>query len=443
MRSVGWLLVLVLAAVGCGAAAASPTIRSSSGTTPTAPVATPSLAPSPTATPTREGGWAMDLRTLVEFRESRHPDPWHGIAREAYVAEVEAVVDRIGELGDDELLVETVRLAAMPTWAGRDGHGGIHPWGEGSYPVRMLPLRLYAFSDGIFVVDALGAAGDFVGDQVLAIAGHPVEDVLAAVEPLVPRDNAQQVLTHGMRLVVTVEILHGLGLLDDPGQPVTVRFAEAGEEPVAPIPMPAFEEWAGGHHTHSPPARPAGPAWLRDPHDSFWWEWQPESGTAYIQYAFVAGGYGTLLDEVEARIADGGVERVVLDLRHNPGGDNTKFWTLREFIGSLEELGIPAYVVIGRATFSAAGNLVTELERETSAILVGEDSGTSPNQFGDSMMTDLPHSGLVFRVASQWHVKSDPADQRITIEPDLRAPLSSSDYFGDRDPAMEAILADS
>jgi len=32
---------------------------------------------------------------------------------------------------------------------------------------------------------------------------------------------------------------------------------------------------------------------------------------------------------------------------------------------------------------------------------------------------------------------------RITIKPSIAAPLPSTDYFGDRDPAMEAMLADS
>ena len=59
------------------------------------------------------------------------------------------------------------------------------------------------------------------------------------------------------------------------------------------------------------------------------------------------------------------------------------------------------------------------------------------------MPLTLEHSGLVFRVAPDYIVVSDPDDDRITIEPDLPAPLSSADYFADRDPAMEAILADS
>jgi hypothetical protein len=130
-------------------------------------------------------------------------------------------------------------------------------------------------------------------------------------------------------------------------------------------------------------------------------------------------------------------------MRHNGGGDNT---TYRGFLRALIEAdaaNVPVYVVVGRNTFSAAGNFVTELEQGTDAILVGEELGTSPNQYGDAVQIRLEHSGLVLRMAPIHTVKSDPDDPRITIEPDIRAELSSADYFGDIDPAMAAILADS
>jgi hypothetical protein len=46
----------------------------------------------------------------------------------------------------------------------------------------------------------------------------------------------------------------------------------------------------------------------------------------------------------------------------------------------------------------------------------------------------------VFRIAPRYIEKSDPDDPRITIEPDVAVPLSSVAYFGDRDPAMAAIV---
>jgi hypothetical protein len=162
-----------------------------------------------------------------------------------------------------------------------------------------------------------------------------------------------------------------------------------------------------------------------------------------VQLNLVADRNPTMLDELRAQLAAGGVERIVLDLRHNPGGDNTLYAGLLALLDDADAAGLPLYVVMGRATFSAAGNLLTDLEQETDAILVGEDSGNSPNQYGNSIPTELSHSGLVFRVAPQYIIASDVDDSRVTIRPDLPAPLSSADYFGDRDPAMAAILADS
>ena len=391
----------------------------------------------------RATAWAADLRSLVALRERHHPDPWHGIDRELYVRAVEAVVARIGEMDDDQLLVETTRLAAMPTWAGRDGHGGIYPWGEGTFGTHLLPLRLYRFSDGWFVVDALPPYRDLVGDRVTRIGGHDVEEVLEAVEPLVPRDNEQQVLSHGGLLMVTVEVLHGLRLIADARAPVPVQLDDAGEIAVDAVAMPTFESWAGGHHVHSLPSRPTGPPWIRNLDLDGWWEWQPDSGTAYVQLNMVTDRNGPMIEELRTRLAAGDMRRLVLDLRHNPGGDNTLYGGLLQLLREVDEGGVPLYVIMGRATFSAAGNLLTDLEEETDAILVGEDSGNSPNQFGDSIATGLPYSGLVFRVAPQYIVAGDPNDPRVTIHPDLPAPLSSADYFGDRDPAMAVILGDS
>ena len=331
----------------------------------------------------------------------------------------------------------------MPTWAGRDGHGGIYPWGEGDFGTHLYPLRLYAFSDGIFVVDALPPYGGLIGDRVAGIGGHDVDAVLDAVEPLIPRDNHQQVLSNGPRLMVTAEILHGLGLIDDPALPLAFEFATAGEVAVVPVPMVAYERWAGGHHSLTTPHRPTGAAWLQRIDEPSWFEWRPESGTLYVQYNIVMGRMPATIDEIEARLAAGGLERIVVDVRHNGGGDNTTYASFLRTLQEADAAGIPVYVLIGRVTFSAAGNFVTDVEQTTGATFVGEDLGTSPNHYGDSVTVRLEHSGLVFRVAPQHHVASDPEDPRITIEPDLPAPIASGDYFGDTDPAMEAILADS
>lgn len=432
MKRMLLLLVPAMFLVSCGGPAASPTPESVT-IAPTSP------------SETRQEGWAADLRQLITFREQVHPEPWHGISRDDYLAEVENVISRIDQLSDDQLLVEITRLAAMPTWAGRDGHGGMYPWGEGSYGTNLYPLRLYWFSDGLFVVGALAPYQHLTGLRVEAMAGHSVEELLAAVEPLVPRDNHMQVLTHSPRLVVVSELLHGLGFLAEANLPIEVTFSRDGVpsvETIYPVPLVRFENAIGGHHTHSPPQDPEGPRWLRDYHKAAWWELDIESRTAYIAYNFTSAAVGAAVAEVRQHIAAGEVDRLVVDVRHNPGGDNTSYHSLLNLVREAAvELPKGAYVIIGRATFSAAGNFVTDVERNTEAILIGEDSGTSPNQYGDSFATQLDYSGLVFRVGRYLVTRSTPDDSRVTVEPDIEVLLSSADYFAGIDPVWEAILA--
>src|SRR4029079_19338075 len=98
------------------------------------------------------------------------------------------------------------------------------------------------------------------------------------------------------------------------------------------------------------------------------------------------------------------------------------------------------YVLIGRLTFSAAGNFATEVEAKTGAVFVGEDMGSSPNLYGDVLRSPLRTIGIDVYIASIYWQKSTADDQWITIEPDIAVPYSSDDYFSDRDPVLAAAL---
>ncbi len=107
---------------------------------------------------------------------------------------------------------------------------------------------------------------------------------------------------------------------------------------------------------------------------------------------------------------------------------------------AINQLG-KLFTIMDRNTFSAAGNFVTDIERRTETLLVGEPTGGAPNQYGDAMRRDLPNSRLLLFVSTRYHQRSTADDPRLTHKPDLPAALSSRDFFNGRDPAMEAILA--
>jgi len=440
------LLALLLAACGSAVPPPLPTTagRSVSPTpilTPsTPPASTPSPTPAPSPTLDRTADWLADIDALLDARDHVHPDGWHGMPRADWVAAADAVKARIPTLTDDQALVEMVRLAAMPSWNGRDGHSGIFPFIPGS-GTHEYPLRWWRFDDGLVITAARAPYEALVGSTVLAVGGRPIDDVLRLVEPLAPRDSPSNLTAYGPLYLRVSELLAGLGVLDRAGPAVfRLRDRDGHERDVSIEPISAEEDvdWNSGLPMRLPPL---DADWLRKQSTPLWWEFLPESRTVFIQQNEVSEVGSRLLDEIRARATQPDIARVVLDLRHNGGGNNL---TLGSFETMLEDPAIDRpghlYVIIGRITFSAAANFATDLEQSTSATFAGEAMGGSPNQYGDARRIDLPWGGQAVYMATRYWERSTPDDPRVTIEPEIHAGLSSTDYFAGRDPVLQAIL---
>ncbi len=135
------------------------------------------------------------------------------------------------------------------------------------------------------------------------------------------------------------------------------------------------------------------------------------------------------------------IERIVLDLRLNPGGNLFTYAPLLTLLRgpSVNRPG-RLYVLISRSTFSAAALLATEIDRSTRAIFVGEPTGGSPNLYADPTAANLPASGWNFLVATKYWQMSTPRDPRLAIAPDLRAAMTVADFLAGRDPVLARAL---
>jgi hypothetical protein len=433
------VLAVALVVTACGGSVASPTsaplpTASGSSSSPAATVA-------PSASPTRAEAWRIAIDTLIAERERIHPNPYHGIDKAAYRAAADALAALIPNLNDDQALAGITRLAAMPGWKGREGHSGIFPFlpEDGTHA---YPLRFWRFSDGLVITTARAPYEDLIGSRVTAVAGKPIDEVMALVEPMAPRDNPSNLLAYGPLYMRQSELLAGVGVIERAGPAVfSVVDAQPGgtarDVTVEPIPSAEDVVWTNA----LPLILPARDVmWLHDQDERIWWRFLEDSKTLYVQYNEVMST-GTAPDEILARVAQGGVERVVVDLRNNGGGDNHTYGPLLEALQdpTIDRPG-RLVVLIGRLTFSAAGNFATEVEAKTGAVFVGEAMGSSPNMYGDVRRTPLPSIGLDVYIASTYHQMSTADDPRITIEPDVAVPYSSDDYFDDRDPQLEAAI---
>ena len=226
---------------------------------------------------------------MLQARDTIHPDGWFGMDRAEWIAAAEEVAGRAETLSDDQRLVELVRLAAMPTWNGRDGHSGIWPFGpeDGTH---LYPVRWWRFPEGLVITAARAPYVDLVGARVEAIGGVPIDEVLALVEPLAPRDNPSNLLAFSTLFLRASELLAGLGVIDEAGPtPFTVvgRDGVRREAAIDPVNPAVYAAWYDGL-----PHRlaPTDAAWLRNQDETLWWTFLEDSGTLFVQFNAVQRG---------------------------------------------------------------------------------------------------------------------------------------------------------
>ena len=382
---------------------------------------------------------AGDVGALLEGVERIHPDPWHDVSEADFRAAADELATRYAELQPDEGLVELMRLLAL--LGERDGHSGIFPLDpEHESELSLLPVRLYEFADGLFVVDAIDRP-DLVGARVEAIGGVPVDEVRALVEPLVPRDNESSLTARVPQFLLVAEALHGLGVTVSADEAELELISPRGRResvPLEPVPASAYSAaFPDLFHPLVPqglPSRPE-PPYLARRLEERWLSTLDGGRVVYVAYNVTLGSTSDLADELRGQAGRPRVERVVLDLRHNPGGDNMTYGPLLEELVAVEDL----VVLVGRTTFSAAANLLAELEERADPLLVGEPSGGSPNLYGDTIAVALPESGWSAQIAAvHWAPAGE--DPRLAFEPDVPVELTSTDFFAGRDPVLSAAL---
>jgi hypothetical protein len=147
-------------------------------------------------------------------------------------------------------------------------------------------------------------------------------------------------------------------------------------------------------------------------------------------------------DQLAALLANEDPSALIVDMRHNNGGNNTLVQPLVKTLITYEQRSESnqIYVITGRNTFSAAQNFINRIEQWTDAVFVGEPSASSPNFVGEETTLLLPYSRVRGSISNRYWQDSQPFDQRPWITPALPVAPTAADYFSGRDAALEAIL---
>lgn len=389
---------------------------------------------------TREETWASDLDYLKKRILELHYSPSYSLSKSNFDKTILKLKSNINSMSDEQIVVAIMKILGDLG----NGHNLIIPTSPVNGALKKLPVQFYQFNDGVFIVNAEEDFKQWIGYKVELIGDVPVEQALQKTNVVNARDNDMQILWLGPYYLGLPNVLKGVGVIKNADQVVITLADEKGESlEVTMNPI----QWNFTGFPKLPPLQiEPQPLFISKINNPYWSESMPQESTIYIQFNTVTNkteqSFNDFNIELRNQFTQNKTDNLILDLRHNHGGNGSLLPPMIKTLNSFEVMNPEGqiFVIIGRETFSAAQNLLTDITNYTNSILVGEPSGSKPNHIGEAGWFKLPYSGLMGLVSTQFHQTSKAEDQRKWIAPHIPVSLSSADYFNGNDKALNVIL---
>lgn len=385
--------------------------------------------------------WRDDLVEYVDFAKTTHINLHHSVSEDEFSRAVQILHDRIPELTDQAIAMEMVALATLIG----DGHSWVS-FGE-NLKMRLLPVRFYEFNDGVFVTHGLGEYHQYVGMELISISGIPTPDLIKKTNRYCSRDNEWGWLNSRIHWLNDDAFLTH-EKISTPGKSVIVALKNASgttnEIDVEPIPL---EEYIAGVQRSAERPNEGLPLYRQRGDEAFWMEYLKKEKAIYVKFNQVRDKengprLGEFTNELIEEVVDRKAEKLIIDVRHNSGGNGNLTRRLIRKISDCDQINKKGrlFVITGRQTFSAALMFTARMEKNTNVLFVGEPGRGKPNSYSEHNDFLLTHTGLTSSVSSLFHEEGEPDDPREFIDVDISVPLTSSDFFSNRDPVLERIL---
>lgn len=366
--------------------------------------------------------WLEDLDRLAEILTQQHGSPFHRLSRAEFEREVTRTRAALPDLDGIGAALAFHKLAALPG----DGHT------EVALPrvQRRLPVELFWFEDGLRLVGVATEHQNRLGARLVAVNGVSVDEVVEELRAFIPAGETEGFIRAGLpSLVGNPDMLSAAGI-GDASVTLSLEAGTGARNEIELTAASAADDLAI--------LNGAQPLWRRHADREFWTEVLAD-GSVYVNWR----SYRDLADNAAALLRDldaAHPPRLIVDLRDNTGGD---YHAGRAFIDEIRRrpwLNQPGvlYVLVGRATFSAAMTNAVDFKTTTNAVLVGEPAGAAPNNWQEVRRFTLPNSGLSVGVSTRYYEFLPGAAE---LRPDLQVPPEPGDWGADLDAGVRLILA--
>ena len=392
----------------------------------------PRPSPLPSPATTLEDRRVQDLNYLTENLERLHPDMFFKVSPKTFHAAVTDLKGQIARFSNADFAIGLTQLVALIG----DGHTTVSFWEPG---LHTFPISLQTFPEGTYVTVAAPWERELLGLKLLAVDGQPISDVSRKLSSVISADNDAALQDQLPELMTISEILHYRGISAS-DQRATFTFATDRKKRLKAtlVGLPLDEPVSYDDVRKDEPI-----SRIRQD-EPFWFQYLPAQHALYFQYnsCIDPARFKTFAKTLIATTKTKPVERIVIDLRYNGGGNSAQFGSLLRWLkrSPFNHRG-GIVVLIGHGTYSSALWNAIDLKRNTQAVLMGEPTGGKPNSFGEVRTFTLPNSGLTVGYSTRnWHRFPELGDAS-SLEPDLLVQEHLKPYLAGRDTVLERAFS--
>lgn len=356
------------------------------------------------------------LKRLINYDRSFSPEE-----RAAFIVHVNDLEARASQLSKAELFLGAAEAAAIS----KNGHTGIS-----ASPLyrefNRIGLKLFWFSDGLYIVRAHENIANLVGARVFAIEGRDLDTVL---EGLAKYNGgvAQWRRLYSSLYVESPEIMHAAGLASSPDALlISVVDADGNARNVtltaeyspSQMDLPRRRPWMTLIPTTLPDEdeewrrtlsfEGAAPLYLRDTDENFFW--LETNGGVYLRPHLLLERKETPIAEnfeaILAAASDEPFDFMAVDLRWSPGGDYTRVIDFVKAAPDAIKDDGRLYIIVGPQTFSAALVTAAFLKHYggDKAVIIGSPMGDDEQFWAETGFPfNLPNSKFRISYATGYH----------------------------------------
>lgn len=394
--------------------------------------------------------WMEDINYLEKYLAAWHINIYHTITKEEYEKEFNNLKKEVPKLNDMEIKMKLAKIVASVGDAHTEVDLGL------TKEDKFYPLSVYWFGKELKVLYIDKQYKSVIGNDLIAINNIPISEAFTRINTLIPHENEQWLKYRNVSCIQMPDVLKFLNIVKEDKAVFTFSDDKGNITKLNLTPKVIKKE----NIVYAKDLTPIKP--VRYQHDDsnyydnlFWYKYIPEDKIMYFQYnqcidkdyAMEHGykdyekypDFNKFMDELLKELQEKQIDKFIIDLRNNTGGDDG---LMNKFVGKIcsdkkiNKRG-KIFVIAGRGTISSGVLACLSLKNFTKAIFCGEPTGGNVNCYGETGRITLPNSKIQVLYSSKYF--KDSADYKEGFTPDIPVEQSFNNYINGIDDAYEAI----